>query len=72
MNPIEQFMSGRNNEEMMGNKMTTTCVMGYEDYARFCGAIGALYDIIITNPSCAFQGIRVMESRGTATGMMFA
>lgn len=73
MNPILDWRDARNQEIMAGGK-ARYCIMGSDDFAKFCGAIGAFrhtIEAIGMNGDLYFEGVRVFESRSAKTGILF-
>lgn len=73
MNPIDKWEKLRNEEIMQGGK-PTICIMGHDDYAKFCGAVAAINGLLSfgNSPETIYQGVRLFESRANPEGMMFA
>lgn len=74
MDPIEDWCDKRDAEIMAGGK-PTVCIMGTDDFAKMCGAIGAMHHLetpITMTGKFRFQDCIVMESRSVREGMFFA
>ena len=77
MNPLTRWENLKNKEIMEGGK-PRVCIMGYDDYATFCGAVQVTIGSDLGFPvfghadRVEYHGVLLFCSRANKRGIMFA
>ena len=79
MNVIQNWRKLLNDERMVRvDSPVVSCIMGTNDYAALCGAVGILFGhmtgehVVGDTGHFMFEGITIRESKSQPTGTMFA